>query len=196
MPYCTSCGDRFEGRGIYCGYHGAKTYGRGYEQPNAYYTPDSNPNVHYRTGHRQRHDDLTHSASLSLFPSPLSTSASLQQAASQFRNLADEYAINHMTFHTHANGTKSVQVSANKDRCQCTVCKDWFPDRRRLEQHQWEQQGGCEIHELCFPSNDEHFHGTTYRHDRCFVRGCVSIYRREGGWKTSVIETHIREWHQ
>jgi hypothetical protein len=194
MPYCHTCGEPFEGRGIYCSYHGTKTYK--HSEPNSFYSPESNPNIQYRVyGQRRRRDDL-HPTNLSLFPSPLSTSSSLQAAASQFRSLADDYAINHMTFHTHNNGTKSVQVSANKDRVQCSTCKSWFPDRRRLEQHQWELQSGCEVHEMCFPRDEEYFHGTSCRHSRCFVRGCESVYRREGGWKGNVVEGHVREWHQ
>lgn len=193
MPYCHTCGDQFEGRGIFCSYHGTKAYRHG--QPNVYYTADSNPNVHYPGGGQRHRREHAHQGGMSMFPSPLSTSSSLQAAASQFRNLADDYAINHMTFHTHNNGTKSVSVSANKDRIQCSVCKSWFPDRRRLEEHQWELPSGCEIHEMCFPREEESFHGTSCRHDRCFIRGCGSVYRREGGWKAAVIEGHVREWH-
>lgn len=49
---------------------------------------------------------------------------------------------------------------------------------------------------MCFGKEEEYFHATSCRHDRCFVKGCGSIYRKEGGWKGSVVEAHVREWHQ
>lgn len=48
---------------------------------------------------------------------------------------------------------------------------------------------------MCFGQEEEHYHGTQYRHERCFVRGCTSPYRREGGWKSGVVEGHVKKWH-
>ena len=208
MPYCTSCGSYFDGRGTYCALHNPYLFTK---PQGDRFKPDQHfPDIKYRTGHNHKphkhtnYDtygnpnkyDRTNDNSLTLFPGPQTSSTALHQAATHFRNLADNHAINNMTFSVTSNGTKSVSVSANKDREQCAVCKKWFPDRRRLELHQWEFQSGCEVHEICFAQEEGYYHGVSYRHDRCFVRGCGSVYRREGGWKASVVEAHVREWHQ
>ena len=39
------------------------------------------------------------------------------------------------------------------------------------------------------------WHAQSKRHERCFVRNCERIYRKEGGWRGSVIEDHVMEWH-
>ncbi|KAF2121115.1 hypothetical protein BDV96DRAFT_640521 [Lophiotrema nucula] len=194
MPFCNTCGSFYEGRGLYCPYHGSKkTFPKSYEQPSGYYNVDGIPPMEYNS---HKHHNRYNSPDLSLFPSRHGTSANLQSAATHFRNLANDYTINNMTFHTHPNGTKSIQVSANKDRVQCSTCKQWFPDRKRLEAHQWEYVSGCEDHAVCFSREDEMWHGTSWKHDRCFVKGCESVYRREGGWKAGVVEDHVRKWHQ
>ncbi|KAF2268814.1 hypothetical protein CC78DRAFT_575800 [Lojkania enalia] len=196
MPYCHTCGEVFEGRGIYCIYHIPRAFNKTPDPQNTYYATESPSNVKYRTNKYRSNGYDTSNTGLSSFPSTHIYLPTLQAAATQFQSLATDYTINNMTFHISPSGTRSIQVSANKDREQCYVCKKWFPDRRRLEQHQWELGSGCEIHEMCFSKEEEHYHGTMFRHDRCFVRGCASIYRREGGWKSGVVENHVREWHQ
>ncbi|KAF2180053.1 hypothetical protein K469DRAFT_593836 [Zopfia rhizophila CBS 207.26] len=195
MPFCTKCGDRFQGRGTLCAYHNIPIYTKTYDTYNTaepYYTHDASHRHYYDSPHRPHYSNYN---AASLFPSPRTSNTQLQVAAHQFRKLADDYAINHMTFNSHPNGTRSVQVSANKDREQCSVCKKWFADHQKLELHLWEFPSGCEEHEVCFRQEEEYFHGTTYRHGRCFVRGCQSIYRREGGWKSGVVERHVRDCH-
>lgn len=54
---------------------------------------------------------------------------------------------------------------------------------------------GCEAHGVCLREEDIGWHAAEWRHDRCFVRWCGSVYRREGGWKGTVIEGHVRGWH-
>ncbi|KAF2009994.1 hypothetical protein BU24DRAFT_68962 [Aaosphaeria arxii CBS 175.79] len=138
--------------------------------------PFNNYNYNYQTSNSQSHPILA-------------------AAASTFTRLTANYSINHMSFSMAPNGTKSVNVSANKDREQCSTCKKWFPDHEKLRNHMWELPSGCEVHNMCFTRDEESFHGTRCRHDRCFVKGCGSVYRKEGGWKTGVVENHVREFH-
>lgn len=223
MPFCSSCGDVFEGRGTFCIYHNPYTFSKSHDTGNF-------PLVKYRTvGQSGRHkshkskdyDDMKHydqtydqnydQNDLSVVPyqqtfnqnfnstypygSQVSSSQLASVAAQTFTRLTSQHAINSMTFSTSPSGMKSVAVTANKEREQCGICRKWFPDHRRLELHHWEHTSGCEVHGICFGKEEEYYHGTSWRHDRCFVKGCGSVYRKEGGWKGSVIEAHIRESH-
>ena len=38
-------------------------------------------------------------------------------------------------------------------------------------------------------------HAEEERHERCFVRGCPSEYRKKSGWRGRAIEYHVRRLH-
>ncbi|KAF1993215.1 hypothetical protein P154DRAFT_625615 [Amniculicola lignicola CBS 123094] len=221
MPFCHICADGFDGHGNYCERHNTsyavtKTYDT-YDayNPSKYETVEHYPMVKHRSSHQNyhkptykyndyKHNDyntydntLTYHASSSSnpIPVPLNTSNIVAATASTFRSLATDYTINSLSLSISPSGTKSILVTANKDRIQCPVCKEWFPDHQRLDMHHYEYPSGCEVHQTCFGREEELWHGTSCRHERCFVKGCSSVYRREGGWKRGVVEDHVREWH-
>ncbi|PSN62247.1 hypothetical protein BS50DRAFT_141392 [Corynespora cassiicola Philippines] len=233
MPYCTSCGYFFEGRGNYCGLH--NPYYPTKTRDHHIYTDSAEPlGIRYGTGrfqnqysnpHRHRPHSKVHRAKghdiydynndalqldnnqgaltkynvtndIAISNSPRSLNTMLHAAATVFQDLAANHAIDHMRFSVAPNGTRYVSAHANKEREQCQTCQKWFPDSMRLDHHKREFGSGCEAHAMCFRDDEAYFHGCDAKHDRCFVRGCASIYRREGGWKNVVVEDHVRTWHQ
>lgn len=199
MPFCTTCGEVFEGLGSHCPFHNPYLFTNNLDS-------SDRDIIKYRTGHGRRHKhgalkyyDSYDDQALVPYRNPQSQIAisnhALRDTAHTFSRLTSDYAINNMTLSLHPSGTKSISVSANKDREQCPICRQWFSNSKRLDKHKWEFPSGCEVHEMCFGREEEHFHGTSWKHDRCFVKGCTSLYRMEGGWKTKVVEGHVREWH-
>lgn len=216
MPFCTSCGNYFDGRGSRCAIHNphyfTKTYN--FDSSNAF------PDIKYRTGYSQRDkpykakevEDYTglydtdyanndvyvngvNAGGMDIIPAQNSYQQLSQTTAQTFRLLNREHHISSLSISSHPNGTRSLSITPNRDREKCPTCKKWFSDRTKLNMHKVELPSGCEEHSLCFGFEEEHYHGTSWRHDRCFVKRCPSIYRREGGWKTGVVDDHVRSWH-
>ncbi|KAF2659189.1 hypothetical protein K491DRAFT_675874 [Lophiostoma macrostomum CBS 122681] len=167
----------------------------------AYNTYDGHDDVEYYEGGGGSGDVYD----LSLVPSGVGMGVgmgrgampALAATAQAFRKLTRDCEIGAMNLHMHPTTSRPSTLSfvVNKDREQCPCCKVWFADPHKLKMHKWEFPSGCDIHKLCFGKEDEHYHGTQYRHERCFVKGCTSIKRREGGWMTGFVEEHVREWH-
>ncbi|KAF2241045.1 hypothetical protein BU26DRAFT_497000 [Trematosphaeria pertusa] len=215
MPFCTTCGSYFDGRGSHCALHNP------YLQ--THYADTSSPiNISYRTGTGGRYatpirrkaklyDDYdgmldtyndrnavarySPRNSLASLPDPITSPSHLRPLATTFAHLTTHHAITSLTYSVSPTGTRSITATANPDREQCSTCRQWFPDRRRLELHQWEFPVGCEMHSVCLREEDIGWHAVSERHERCFVRGCGSIYRREGAWKRGVVEGHVRGRH-
>jgi hypothetical protein len=118
-----------------------------------------------------------------------------QPLINTFKALSPTHAISSLTYSFTPNGGQSLTAQANFDREKCMVCDTWFPDGQKLESHQWEFSVGCQEHGVCMREEDVQWHGTSERHERCFVRGCHSVYRKEGGWKGGVIKEHVVSWH-
>jgi hypothetical protein len=225
MPSCLICNEWFNGHGQYCPLHNPQFYSKNKKHHSYNYDYDYDPDydqdypnqIRYRTGHGRHGYHKPHklkfyeaydggnalyNAGNNMALTRLSDTAldfapqNLQSTAQTFQRLTNNYAINNMRFDVDPSGTRSVSVVANKEREQCLICRKWFPNRRGLLEHkQYEFTSGCEVHNTCFGKEEEHFHGTEWKHDRCFVKGCPTPYRREGGWKTRVIEHHIRQCH-
>ncbi|KAF1943045.1 hypothetical protein EJ02DRAFT_152667 [Clathrospora elynae] len=217
MPYCIICGVRFKGRGKHCGLHNNYHLTiRHHDHYNHNHNSDSTDpsSIRFRTGGRHQprtlrfatdsHDTYggqynDTSALVPYSPNPLPTtnlSAALAQPLVQtFATLSHAHAISSLTYSVAPNGSQSLKAEANFEREQCTVCRKWFPDHQKLETHQWEFSIGCEEHGVCLRREDVLWHGTRVRHERCFIRGCGSVYRLEGGWKWVAAEVHVRKWH-
>lgn len=112
-----------------------------------------------------------------------------------FNTLSRAHAIRSMTYNVSPLGDRSVTAEANMEREMCHICKHWFPDHERLEYHQQEFSAGCEEHRKCMRPEDAMYHASREKHDRCFVRGCYSAFRREGDWRASAIVEHIGKYH-
>ncbi|KAF1839377.1 hypothetical protein BDW02DRAFT_150323 [Decorospora gaudefroyi] len=196
MPYCSTCGVRFRGRGSHCVLH-TNTYYNNYNY-NSDSTNSSGPRFHTDTRPRTRF--ATNNTSNALVPYPTTTSFNTNTSLAQplvqtFTTLSHAHAISSLTYSVTPSGAHSLTAAANFDREQCSVCRKWFPDHEKLGYHARDFPVGCEEHGVCLRQEDVQWHGTSERHERCFVRGCASVYRREGGWKSSVIDRHVREWH-
>ncbi|KAH7130300.1 hypothetical protein B0J11DRAFT_248692 [Dendryphion nanum] len=226
MPYCISCGDAFTGPGSLCVFHNPTAFSKTQMDTYNKYDNNNLPLIKYRTsGQGSRHkphkhreyenfnyydqsieqtfDQFHDTNDLSLAPyyhnhtnDHQHSPSHLNHAAQTFTRLTSQHAINSLTLTSTPAGLKTISVIPNKDREQCPVCRKWFPDAERLRMHRWEYSSGCEVHGICFGREEEAFHASKCRHDRCFVKGCPSLYRKEGGWKGSVVEGHVKEWHQ
>jgi hypothetical protein len=213
MPYCSTCGVRFKGQGTHCLLHSNSWRHTNTRLQDAYnYNSDStnSSGVRFRTGvSRPRarfadtHDRYNDTAN-GLVPysnhahttQRYNVNTSLAQPlVSTFETLSQDHAISSLTYSISPQGDHSLSARANFEREQCTICREWFPDQQRLECHQHEFPVGCGQHGVCLRQEDVQWHGNRERHERCFVRGCGSIYRKEGGWKGVVVERHVREWH-
>jgi hypothetical protein len=201
MPYCTTCGYYFNGRGSHCSLHIP------YLQ-DTYDTP-----IRYRTGRFRQprkprqigyHDSYngpdTDDSKLALTSRNFNVgqalrSDNLRPLLTTFNHLADTNSIASLTYNVSPAGDLSLTAHANLAREQCVVCLQYFPDRPHLDTHNWELPVGCEKHGVCLRWEDVEFHAMDERHSRCFVTSCRTRYRKEGGWRGSVVERHVREWH-
>jgi hypothetical protein len=214
MPYCATCRVRFHGSGYYCGLHRSSHRSRTREYYN-YNIDSTNPtDIHFRTSldtagtvvaRRRLQPDNSHDSSdrhaLALYsqrhrPDTQMIDFPLAQTLAQsLVTLQDAHIITSLTYSVTPSGTQMLTAETNLEREQCPTCYTWFPNRAKLQVHMWDYPAGCDFHGICMPKEDVHSHGTSERHDRCFVRGCQSMFRKEGGWKTRAVEEHIRDWH-
>lgn len=225
MPCCITCGARFQGRGSQCALHNRTYHHRNPRWQDNYnynYSSDSTDpssiqylratqrrtrprtlrfasNTYDTTTYDQYNNSNNNNLTTALVPynhhsgtAETSLAAPLVQT---FTTLSHSHAISSLTYSITPQGSQSLTASANFDREQCPVCKKWFPDQSKLEFHQWEFPVGCDVHGVCLRAEDVMWHGTRERHERCFVRGCGSVYRREGGWRGGVVEGHVKGWH-
>jgi hypothetical protein len=215
MPYCSTCGVRFKGQGTHCLLHSNSfrhtstrlhDYNYNSDSTNSsgicFRTGGSRPRAHFADTHG-RYNDTTnalvpysnHHHHTTQRYNNNTTRALAQPLVATFEDLSQEHAISSLTYSVMPSGAHTLRAEANFEREQCTVCREWFPDHQRLEDHHYEFPVGCEKHGVCLRREDVQWHGNRERHERCFVRGCQSIYRREGGWKSVVVERHVRESH-
>lgn len=118
-----------------------------------------------------------------------------QPLVQTFRTLSRGHEIRSMTYTQFPHGVSSVQADANTEREQCDICSSWFPDHRKLMYHQQEYSAGCEEHGICIRPEDAIYHATREKHNRCFLRGCSYVYRREGDWKPGFVREHVKSAH-
>lgn len=215
MPYCVTCATRFKGGGTYCAIHKPFRSSNGYQDNYNYSSDSTDPSsIRYRADYRRRprslpfaniygtrhsHGQYNRSSNALVRyehgATTYANAALAQPLANAFTTLSHAHAISSVTYSVTPSGVQTLAAEANFEREQCNVCMQWFPDHQKLENHQWEFPVGCEAHGMCMRVEDAQWHGTSSKHERCFVRGCGSIYRREGGWKGSVVEGHVRSWH-
>jgi hypothetical protein len=213
MPHCVICNTRIYGSGHYCSLHKPK-FRRSHTQEYYNYSSDSTypGETHFRTSAgttgtvaRRRHNNDTTNNAVALYSSNAAGQISIDRPAvdmplaymlaQSFAALQETHIINSVTYCVTPSGAQTLNVDANLDRDQCPTCRVWFANREKLDDHRLEYPVGCEIHALCMRSEDTLWHGTDRRHDRCFVRGCLSPYRTEGSWRTSAVERHVRSCH-
>lgn len=209
MSHCATCGARFQGNGHHCIFHKSKNHR--FRNPEYYsYSSDSTyPDAtHLRTSQgtvgmvvprRSRHSrgyNDAHAITLySHHDTPPVETPLAYTLAQSFTTLQDTHVIASLSYSVTPSGTQTLIAEANLDREQCTICYSWFPNNQKLDHHQRANPLGCETHGVCMPMEDALWHGTKERHERCFVKGCGSVYRKEGGWKAGVVEGHVRAWH-
>lgn len=225
MPYCTTCAARFKGRGNHCALHNPYFFNQSHDHYNYNSDSTDPNEIKYRTvrftdngyhkhknrvprnygnyqltndfdyGYDNRNAVVRYNSGYENALNSITSTAIPQSLTTTFNTLTVNHAVASMTYSVAPSGARSVTAHANLEREQCSSCRKWFPDREKLEYHQLEFPIGCDVHRMCIREEDARWHGTSERHDRCFVRGCHSIYRREGRWKGSVIEDHVRQWH-
>jgi len=218
MSYCNTCGIYFDGRGSHCTLHSPYTRDYHNQYPGDYLgpAPIRYRNSHHRhrkqrqSGYHDKYEALEpynpkttlaryvhggHQLVWAKTPNPITHSTSLRPITTTFTHLADTHSIASLTYSVSPTGGHSITATANLDREQCPVCLQYFPDRHHLDRHTWEFPVGCEKHRLCMREEEVAWHAQSKRHERCFVRNCERIYRKEGGWRGSVIEDHVMEWH-
>ncbi|KAF1846775.1 uncharacterized protein K460DRAFT_284147 [Cucurbitaria berberidis CBS 394.84] len=211
MPYCITCGAYFQGRGSRCVLHNGHRLQARWQDSYNYSSDSTDPSsIRYRTDQRRRPrnlrftnahetvDQLNNPNTLVHYNHGTLTvpdTALAQPLVHTFATLSHAHAISSLTYSILPSGGQSLTAEANFEREQCRVCRTWFPDHQKLEYHQRELPVGCDVHGICMRMEDVHWHGTSERHERCFVRGCGSVYRMEGGWKGGVIEGHVKGWH-
>lgn len=222
MSRCAVCDTRIYGSGNYCTLHKPK-YRPSHTQE--YYNYSSNSaypgETHFRTSagtagavarrhhHHSDHRDSHNQLALYSQPHNQPYNQSYNQSYNQpyngtqvvnlplaqtltqaFTHLQDTYVIASVTY-----DGQEITVNANLEREQCLVCHVWFPNHDKLVWHQIENPVGCEVHGVCMRKEDALWHGTARQHERCFVRGCRSAFRAEGGWRDSTVERHVRDHH-
>lgn len=209
MPYCSHCGEPFRGRGSRCALHNSHApHVRFYENN---YSSDSSDAARVRLATQRRHDRSSpyvdarhydphlHRHSLVRYGHPDRTGRDLnavtQPLVHAFGDLSPNHEIATLSYAVDRAGGQSLTAAVNFDREQCTVCYRWFPDQHKLNSHKWDFPLGCEEHQMCLREEDVQYHATSERHHRCFIRGCEAEYRKEGGWKESVIKAHMRHYH-
>lgn len=211
MSRCSICNTLIYGTGSLCALH-KSTFRRSRTLDYYDYSSESShpANTNYRTSqgsagvaalHRPRHrDGYNNGRALALYSSdrdPRTTTTALATTLSQsFTTLQDAHVVSSLTYTITPDGTQTVTAQANLEREQCMICFTWFPNREKLDYHQWEYPIGCAAHGICMRTEDALWHGTNERHERCFLQNCSSVYRREGGWRSSVVEKHVKAWHR
>lgn len=206
MPYCLTCNTYFQGSGAYCALHKSSLRLRHTQEYYNYSSDSSYPgDTHFRTSHgtagavalRRPHRDTGYNA-LSHYNQhdvPTINTPLAHTLAQSFAMLQDSHVIASLTYSMARDGAQTVTAHANLEREQCPVCYVWFANHQQLESHQWEYPVGCEVHGVCMRLEDALWHATKERHERCFVRECGTVYRREGGWRSRVVEEHVKRWH-
>lgn len=205
MRYCAVCSTRIHGSGYYCSIH-KPSYRRSRTQEMYNYNSDSTypSDTHYRTSHgttgtvalrRPNRDSGYNLALYNHHNVPAINTPLAHTLVQSFAALQDTHVIASLTYSVARDGTQTLTAEANLEREQCPVCYIWFANHQQLVNHQWECPVGCEAHRTCMREEDAVWHATTERHDRCFVRNCASVYRREGGWKRLFVEEHVRAQH-
>jgi hypothetical protein len=217
MPYCNTCGVRFKGQRTYCLLHSNNHRQTGTRQQDSYnynYNSESTnssglrfttrePEGPRRARFANTHDTYNDNTNAlvrydhggNIFQPYNANTALAQPLVATFTTLSHAHAISSLSYSITPSGAHTLCAEANFEREQCVVCRKWFPDHQKLRYHQQEFPTGCEEHGICLREEDVQWHGNRERHERCFVRGCGSVYRREGGWKGVVVERHVREWH-
>jgi hypothetical protein len=210
MPVCVVCSKRFRGPGTRCAQHSStrRTYN--------YNSDSTDPSsIHGRMGDRTRprhahfvdnHDMYgyydsnnavvrygTHGDGHHLDSQSTDLAQSVVQvfdtSSTTHAIAAAEYSVNPST------GAYSFSAQANLDREQCTVCRLWFPNHYKLECHQLDFPIGCEECGVCLRRDSVAWHADMEKHERCFVRECVSGFRVFGNWKYRFVKRHILETH-
>jgi hypothetical protein len=211
MPVCTICRVPIRGPGTLCAHHRNTRYT--YDRYN-YSSDSTNPSsIHRRTGThtRPRHAHFAdnhaiygqYDASNALVPYRMrgtAYNAHSNELAKPLIQVFDIFSDTHTIASAQysanpSTGEHSLSAQANLDREQCTTCRQWFPDRYRLQYHQQEFPVECEQCSVCLRHDDIAFHATDVEHERCFVRSCESDYRRLGNWKHRYVERHILGRH-
>ncbi|KAF1964475.1 hypothetical protein BU23DRAFT_561918 [Bimuria novae-zelandiae CBS 107.79] len=168
------------------------------------YRPHTSSNALALTGYHspishhyldEDYDNYSHSHGYNRRTDPLLSASNLKPLGYAFERLSAAHAITQLTYAIDIHGTRSVTATANPEREQCTSCGIFVPDRMRLLGHYADFPVQCEAHGVCLRWEDVLVHADEEMHERCFVRGCRSVYRAEGGWKGSVVEGHVRGMH-
>lgn len=89
-----------------------------------------------------------------------------------------------------------IDITFAPGRRECPVCLRWFLDEAGYDWHKEGQPFECEKHGLCLSSDNVHYHGMKYEHNRCFVGECTSQYRIETGWTPKQIKEHVKKAHK
>lgn len=209
MPRCETCNARFNGSGHHCTLHKSDFYRSHtkdhYKYNNGFsYPSDRHIRISYdtvgavalrRPQQNPGHND-TQAISLYDYNNTSAISAPIVHALAQsFATLQDTHVIASLTYTVAPSGAHVLSAEANLEREQCPTCYVWFSNHEKLRYHQLENPVGCEAHGVCMRLEDALWHAMKERHERCFVRGCVSLYRREGEWRTWAVEDHVRKWH-
>ncbi|KAF1362995.1 hypothetical protein EJ07DRAFT_105538 [Lizonia empirigonia] len=211
MPRCATCSTRFHGSGHHCALHKSKIRRARTQEYYNYGSDSTYPgDTHFRTSQGtigsiarrrlHRSDGYDDAYALALYRNhdddvPTTNTPLAHTLAESFATLQDTHVIASLTYTVTPSGAQTLTAEANLEREQCLTCYAWFPNHQKLQNHQWENPVSCETHGVCMRKEDVLYHGTKERHERCFVTGCGSVYRREGGWKTGVVEGHVRGWH-
>ena len=200
MPHCAVCCTRIYGPGHYCTLHKPRVRRQRTREYYNYNSDSTYPGeTHFRTsagtaGTVARRRNQTYNGQTYTDTPSLSLPLAYTLAQS-FAALQDTHIINSVSYCVTSSGAQTLNVDANLDREQCSICLMWFPNHEKLMWHQADNPVGCEVHGLCMREEDAVWHGTQTRHDRCFVRGCETVYRREGGWRSGVVERHVKACH-
>ncbi|KAF2630929.1 hypothetical protein BU25DRAFT_220351 [Macroventuria anomochaeta] len=211
MPHCATCSAHFHGPGHHCALHESAFRRSHIKQYHNYSSDSTYPgDTHFRTSagtvgtvarrRRHHHDGYNDAYALALYNTnnidvPAMNTPLAHTLAQSFATLQDSHVIATLTYSVTPTGTQTLTAEANLEREQCPVCYTWFPNHEKLEFHQWKNPVGCEAHGICMRMEDALWHGTKERHERCFVQGCGSVYRREGGWRARVVERHVSRSH-
>lgn len=213
MPSCAICHASFSGRGNHCAQH-SSGYMYNVQDPYNNYNSDSTEQsaARIRTSQRNRsrnirfatanahntRNNYNESGGIVRYDNGISSanSAFAQQAlVHTFNRLSHAHAISSLTYTVSPHGEHALRAEANFDREQCSACRKWFPDFQKLEHHQVELPVACEEHGTCMRLDDVQWHATQERHNRCFVRGCQSLCRKEGDWRSGDVKAHVKQWH-
>jgi hypothetical protein len=212
MPSCILCNSYFKGRGAHCNchnYHSATRVRNRYNY-NSDSTEPSSIGFRNSNGNGNRPRTLRFADTTNMYGQNTNNNAVVrydgrygaydntntalaQPLINTFTKLSNTHAISSLTCSYDPSGGYSFKAEANLDRERCNV---WFADYEKLQSHQWEFSVGCEEHGVCMRMEDVQWHATTWKHERCFFRGCHSQYRRKGRWMDEAIEYHVLSRHR